>query len=205
MFFKRQKTHVRVIAGLGNPGKKYEGTRHNVGFEVLDLLAKEAGIEIKKRKFRGDYGKGKIDGIDVILVKPQTYMNVSGECIRPFLDYFGADPAADLIVICDDVNLDTGRLRIREKGSAGGHNGLKSIILQLGGSQDFLRVRVGVGQKPDEKDLADHVLDRFDAREAREMEEAKARAKDAVRALLTEPVSDVMTRYNRAGDQAQTH
>lgn len=194
MFWNREP--VTLIVGLGNPEKEYGGTRHNVGFEVIDRLARETGISIKQKKFRGESGKGVIDGKKVVLVKPQTYMNLSGECIRPFLDFYRLDASKDLIVICDDINLETGHIRIREKGSAGGHNGLKNIIQHLNGSTEFIRVRVGVGNKPDGGDLVKHVLGKFQGKDKEVMEETEERAAKAVRELLTNPIGNVQSRYN---------
>ena len=143
-----------VIAGLGNPKKEYENTRHNVGFDAVDLLADRHGIRVNEARHRGLVGKGIIAGQKVILLKPLTYMNLSGESIRDVVQYYKLDPSAQLVVLCDDINLDPGVLRIRKKGSAGGHNGLKNIIAQLG-RDDFCRVRIGVGSKPEGYDLAD--------------------------------------------------
>ena len=136
-----------VIAGLGNPGREYEGTRHNVGFMTLDALADKYNIDVREKAFKGLIGKGMIEGNKVILVKPQTYMNLSGECIRQVMDYYKVDPS-EFIVIYDDISLVPGGIRIRKKGSAGGHNGIKNIIAHLG-TQEFPRVRIGVGEKPD--------------------------------------------------------
>ena len=138
-----------IIAGLGNPKKEYENTRHNVGFEVIDALADHYGIRVIDRKHRALVGKGVIEGQKVLLAKPLTYMNLSGESLREIIDYYKEDPETQLLVICDDISLDVGQLRIRKKGSAGGHNGLKNIIANLG-TQDFMRLRVGV-----EKSLRD--------------------------------------------------
>ena len=186
-----------LIAGLGNPGSKYDQTRHNVGFQVLDRLAERNGISVNHKKFKAIAGKGMIDGQKVILIKPQTFMNLSGESIREFVDYYDLDPRTELIVICDDINLSEGRLRIRTKGSAGGHNGLKNIISHLGGSLEFTRVRVGVGGKPEGRDLADYVLGQFSGDDRKLMEKAEERAAQAIEALLTEPVERVMDEYNR--------
>ena len=150
-----------LIAGLGNPEKKYNGTRHNVGFGVIDVLSEKYDIDLTEAKFKGLYGKGRIAGERVILLKPLTYMNLSGESIRPLADYFKIDTESELIVISDDIELDPGVIRIRPGGSAGGHNGLKNIIAQLGHS-NFARVRVGVGKKPPRIDLVDWVLGHFD-------------------------------------------
>ena len=142
-----------IIAGLGNPTAQYRGTRHNVGFEVIDYLADKYNIDVTTKKFKGLIGTGAIEGQKVVLVKPQTFMNLSGECIQEVMNYYKTD-ISDLIVVYDDINLEPGQLRVRGKGSAGGHNGMKNIILHCN-SQDFPRVRVGIGAKPPKMDLAD--------------------------------------------------
>ena len=142
-----------LIAGLGNPGKEYENTRHNAGFMVLDALADKLGADISEKKHKALCGKAVIGGQKLILLKPQTYMNSSGESIRAAADYYKVDPE-DILVVYDDISLAPGQLRIRAEGSAGGHNGIKSIIAHLG-TQEFPRVRVGVGEKPPRMDLAD--------------------------------------------------
>ena len=152
-----------IIAGLGNPGKQYEHTRHNVGFDTLDKLAEKYHIPIDTQKHKAVCGSGYIEGQKVILVKPQTYMNLSGESLREIIDFYKLNPAEELIVIYDDISLDPGQLRIRAKGSAGGHNGIKNIIAHLG--SEFMRVKMGVGEKPAHYDLADYVLGRFPAEE----------------------------------------
>ena len=149
-----------IIAGLGNPDRQYEGTRHNAGFDVIDRIADKYNIAVDTKKHRALIGKGVIEGRKVILAKPQTYMNLSGESIRSMADYYKIDPEHELVVIYDDINLEPGQLRIREKGSAGGHNGIKNIIACLG-TQVFPRIRVGVGEKPSRYDLADYVLGHF--------------------------------------------
>ena len=136
-----------IIAGLGNPTEQYAGTRHNVGFDVIDALADKYNISVEGRKNRAFIGKGVIEGQKVILVKPQTFMNLSGESIRGLVDYYKIDPETELLVIYDDISLDVGQLRIRKKGSAGGHNGIKNIISHLG-TDAFPRIKVGVGEKP---------------------------------------------------------
>ena len=187
--------HMYIIAGLGNPTMQYEGTRHNAGFDVIDALADKYNISVDGRKNRAYIGKGIIEGQKVLLVKPQTYMNLSGESIGGLVDYFKIDEEQDLIVIYDDISLAPGQLRVRKKGSAGGHNGIKNIIAQIG-TQNFLRVKVGVGEKPAGWDLADYVLGHFSKEEQVLMEEAFLRAADAASALLTEDVERVMNQYN---------
>ena len=159
-----------IIAGLGNPTKEYEGTRHNVGFDVIDRLSEKYNIAVDTKKHRALIGKGMIAGQKVILAKPQTYMNLSGESIRSLLDYYKVDEEHELLVIYDDVSLGVGQLRIRAKGSAGGHNGIKNIIAHLGG-QVFPRIKIGVGEKPPKYDLADYVLGHFSKAEKVLMDE----------------------------------
>ena len=149
-----------LVAGLGNPGKQYEATRHNMGFDTIDYLIEEYKFPKGGVKFNAMYGKTMIGGEKVILMKPLSFMNLSGGPIRDMVNYFKIDPETELIVIYDDIDLDPGQLRIRKQGSAGGHNGIKDIIRQLG-TEKFLRIKVGVGAKPKGWDLADHVLGRF--------------------------------------------
>ena len=184
-----------IIAGLGNPGKEYENTRHNIGFDVIDRLAEEENIAVMESKHKALIGKGYVAGQKVILAKPQTFMNLSGESIREIVDYYKVDDTAELIVISDDISLDVGQLRIRKKGSAGGHNGLKNIIAHLGHEQ-FIRIKMGVGEKPKGWDLADYVLGHFSAPEAKVMEEASERAADAIRTILTDGADAAMNRFN---------
>ena len=185
-----------LIAGLGNPGKKYEKTRHNVGFDTLDLLAGKHGIEMKKRQCLALTGSGMIGGVKVLLVKPQTYMNLSGDSIASLLLYYGLDAEQDLIVISDDISLDPGALRIRAKGSAGGHNGLKNIIDRIG-TDHFARVRIGVGAKPAEWDLADFVLGRFSDDERKEADKACEEACEAIELMVSGQMQEAMNRFNR--------
>ena len=184
-----------VIAGLGNPGREYEGTRHNVGFMTLDALADKYNIDVREKAFKGLIGKGMIEGNKVILVKPQTYMNLSGECIRQVMDYYKVDPS-EFIVIYDDISLGVGQIRIRAKGSAGGHNGIKNIIAHLGG-QVFPRIKVGVGEKPPKWDLADYVLGHFSKEEQEQMEEGYEHAVCAVKEIVTGNIEAAMNEYNR--------
>ena len=183
-----------IIAGLGNPGTQYMGTRHNAGFSVIDALADQYNISVDTQKHKGMIGKGMIEGEKVILVKPMTYMNLSGECIREVMDYYKAD-IDDLIVIFDDISLEPGQLRIRKKGSAGGHNGIKSIIAHLG-TQEFPRIKVGVGAKPDRMDLADYVLGHFSQIESRVMDDAAKEAGQAAQAMILDGIEAAMNRYN---------
>ena len=146
-----------VIVGLGNPSREYKGTRHNAGFEVIDRISEKYNISVNIKKHRALIGKGMIQGKKVILAKPQTFMNLSGESVRSLVNFYQVDVTKELVVVYDDVSLGTGQLRIRAKGSAGGHNGIKNIISQIGG-QVFPRIKVGVGEKPPKMDLADYVL-----------------------------------------------
>ena len=165
--FKRRKTQqeecgkMNIIVGLGNPTREYENTRHNIGFMAIDALAEKYNISVLDCKHKALIGKGIINGNKVVLVKPLTYMNLSGEAVRAVIDYYKADAESELIVIYDDVSLDVGQLRIRKKGSAGGHNGIKNIIAHLG-HDVFMRIKIGVGEKPKGYDLADYVLGHLD-------------------------------------------
>ena len=185
-----------IIAGLGNPTKEYEGTRHNVGFDVIDRLSERYNIDVTMEKHRALIGKGMIAGQKVILVKPQTYMNLSGESIRSVIDYYKVDPEKELIVIYDDISLGVGQLRIRAKGSAGGHNGIKSIISSVGTS-NFMRIKVGVGEKPQGWDLADHVLGRFSTEDRKLVDEAIGRAAKAVDIMISQGADAAMNEYYR--------
>ena len=185
---------MKLIVGLGNPTDKYEGTRHNVGFEVVERIADEYGIGLDTIKHKGMYGKGKIDGITVVLLKPMTYMNLSGESVSAVASYYKIT-AEDIIVIYDDINLDVGRLRVRGKGSAGGHNGIKNMITHLH-TEEFPRVRVGVGMKPSKMDLADYVLSRFSKEEQEKMDESYDRAVKAAVMLVKDELEQAMNEYN---------
>lgn len=184
-----------IIVGLGNPTKEYEKTRHNVGFEVIDRLADMLGADVSEKKHRAYCGKAVIDGQKVILIKPQTYMNVSGESVRSAVDFYKVEPE-NIIVIYDDVSLAPGQLRIRAKGSAGGHNGIKSIISHLG-TQEFPRIKVGVGEKPKQMDLADYVLGHFAKGERDMMEEAFQEAAKAACDMVSDGIHAAMNRYNQ--------
>ena len=185
---------MKIIIGLGNPETKYVGTRHNMGFDVVDRLAYQHNIAMDSVKHKAMLGKGVIGGQKVILAKPLTYMNLSGESVRAILDFYKVTPA-DIIVVYDDIALDVGRIRVREKGSAGGHNGLKSII-ERAGSDQFVRIRVGVGEREEGKSLTDHVLERMDAGAFRTLAETADRAAEALDCLLAEGVEPAMNRYN---------
>ena len=184
-----------IIAGLGNPTLQYEGTRHNVGFDVIDMLADRYNISVDGRKGRALVGKGIIEGQKVLLVKPQTYMNLSGESLRELVNYYKIDEEHELLVIYDDISLDVGQLRIRKKGSAGGHNGIKNIIANLG-TDVFPRIKIGVGEKPKKYDLADYVLSRFSAEEQKIMDEAFGEAAEAAVMMMTTGAERAMNHYN---------
>lgn len=183
-----------LIAGLGNSTKEYDKTRHNVGFAVIDTLADKYRIDVSEKKHKALCGKGVIEGQKVLLVKPQTFMNLSGESIRAAVDYYKIKPE-DIIVIYDDISLDPGQLRIRLKGSAGGHNGIKNIIAHLG-TQEFPRIKVGVGAKPPRMDLADYVLSRFSPDEQKLMDEAFKEAAEAAASMMTDGAERAMNHYN---------
>lgn len=184
-----------IIVGLGNFGKEYVNTRHNIGFEVIDRLAARENISVLEMKHKAMIGKGIVAGEKCILAKPLTFMNASGESVRELVDYYKADATAQLIVISDDISLEPGQIRIRKKGSAGGHNGLKSIIACLG-HDNFMRVRLGVGEKPAQWDLADHVLGRFTSMEREKMDEASERAAEGVRTILSQGADAAMNEWN---------
>ena len=185
---------MKLIVGLGNPTNQYEGTRHNVGFDVIDKMADEYGIGLDVIKHKGMYGKGKINGQTVILLKPMTFMNLSGESVSQVAAYYKVDPS-DIIVVYDDINLDVGRLRVRGKGSAGGHNGIKNIIAHLH-TEEFPRVRVGVGMKPPRMDLADYVLSHFSDEDQKIMDEGYDKAIKAITLLVNDELEKAMNDYN---------
>ena len=186
-----------LIVGLGNPGKNYERTRHNCGFRALDILANKLGCKIDKSKFQGLYGQAIYNGKKLFLLKPQTYMNLSGRSVLQLSAYYSIPPQR-IIVLFDDISLAPGRLRIRADGSAGGHNGIKSIIAELG-SQDFPRVKIGVGEKPHpEQELADWVLSTFSSAEEKALTFSLDCASDAALMLTEKSVADTANRYNGA-------
>ena len=190
---------MKFIIGLGNPTAQYVGTRHNIGFDAVTRLADIHRISVTEKKHKALCGKGIIEGQKVVLVKPQTYMNLSGESVREVLDFYKAGPE-DVIVLYDDINLAPGQLRVREKGSAGGHNGIKSIISHLG-TEEFARVRIGVGEKPAGWDLADYVLGRFPAEEEPLMREALDNAAKACELFVAEELSVAMNQFNKKKKQ----
>ncbi len=184
-----------VIVGLGNPEKKYEGTRHNIGFAVIDALADKYNISIKDKKHKALCGTGVIEGVKVMLVKPLTYMNLSGDSVADVMNFYKLDPEEDMLVVYDDISFAPGNIRVRKKGSAGGHNGIKSIIARCG-TQNFMRVRVGVGEKPEGWDLADHVLGHFSDEDSRLVREAVDDAIGAIVMMSRGDVDQAMNNYN---------
>ncbi len=184
-----------LIVGLGNPGREYAHTRHNAGFRALDILAEKLGCKVDKMKFQGLYGQANYRGRKLLLLKPQTYMNLSGRSVLQLSAFFRVPPK-NIIVLFDDISLDPGRLRVRSDGSAGGHNGIKSIIQELG-CQDFPRVKIGVGAKPHpDFDLADWVLSGFTAQEEKALQPALERAADAALAVMEYGVPEAANRFN---------
>ena len=189
-----------IIAGLGNPGRKYDNTRHNIGFMVIDAAAEKYNIAVTEKKHKALIGKGIIGGEKVLLVKPQTFMNLSGESIREVIDYYKIEEKTELIVISDDISLDVGTLRIRKKGSAGGHNGLKNIILHLG-HDEFRRIKIGVGEKPVEYDLVDYVLGHFGKEDSELIEESVKKAAEAIEKMITDGPDAAMNQFNKKAEK----
>ncbi len=190
---------MRLIFGLGNPEKDYKGTRHNVGFETINKLAYDFNIEINKAKFRAHIGEGFIANEKVMLIKPQTYMNLSGECVREIVHFYKLS-AEDIIVIYDDIDLDIGQIRIRKKGSAGGQNGMKNILYHLE-TDEFIRIRIGVGEKPKGWNLADYVLSRFKPSEMEDIISGITKAGDAVETIIRLGVSEAMNIFNKKSEK----
>lgn len=190
-----------LIIGLGNPGKQYEHTRHNIGFDVMDAIAEKYNICISEKKHKALYGKGMIEGKKVVLAKPQTFMNLSGESVFELLNYYKLDPEDKMIVIYDDISLAPGNIRIRKKGSAGGHNGIKNIIAMIG-TQNFLRIKVGVGEKPKGWDLADHVLGHFSRDDREAVDQASLFALKALAMMLQGDTDAAMNEFNSKKKEA---
>ncbi|WP_413376999.1 aminoacyl-tRNA hydrolase [Alkalihalobacillus sp. 1P02AB] len=185
---------MKLIVGLGNPGEKYAGTRHNIGFDIIDSCAKTLGIELNQAKFKGIYGTGVVNGEKVYLLKPLTYMNLSGESVRPLMDYFQI-PLEDLVVIYDDLDLPAGKIRLRKKGSAGGHNGIKSLIQHLG-TQEFNRIRVGVDRPKNGEPIVQYVLGKYHPDERQAIAESIEQATKAVEAWTSASFLEVMNKFN---------
>ena len=185
---------MKLVAGLGNPGRDYAGTRHNIGFGVIARISDKYNIPVTGKEHKAICGKGMIGGEKVILAQPQTFMNLSGECVRSLVDYYKLE-SEDIIIAYDDIDLEVGQLRIRSKGSAGGHNGIKNIISHLG-TNEFPRVKVGVGGKPEGGDLVRHVLGRFSREDEKVIGEVLDVAVEAVETILSDGVEAAMNRYN---------
>lgn len=183
-----------LIVGLGNPGPKYKYTRHNVGFLCIDAIAEELNIPVKTIKFKGLYGEGNVNGKKVRLLKPETYMNESGQSVREAMTYFKI-PVEDILVIVDDIDIEFASIRIRKKGSAGTHNGLKSVIYQIQ-SDAFPRIKIGVGQKLPQQDLASFVLSGFSQEEGKAIEKAIEMAKDSAISIVKKGIDETMNKYN---------
>lgn len=188
-----------IVIGLGNPGKRYENTRHNVGFDTVELLSRRHGILLTKIKHKALLGDGKISGKRVILVKPQTYMNLSGESVREILEWYKV-PAKNIIIVYDDIDLPVGKLRLRPRGSAGTHNGMRSVIYQIE-SDGFPRIRIGVGGPPEGWDLANYVLSKFSGEDKKKVEEAIVNAADAVETIIRSGINMAMNKFNNNGTQ----
>ncbi|MGB8453380.1 MAG: aminoacyl-tRNA hydrolase [Anaerocolumna sp.] len=184
-----------IIIGLGNPTRECQATRHNIGFDVITRISDDYNIPLDIKKHKAICGRGFIEGEKVVIVQPQTYMNLSGESVRELVDFYKVTPQ-EVIVIYDDISLEVGQLRLRSKGSAGGHNGIKSIISHLG-TQDFLRIKVGVGDKPAGWDLADYVLSRFKEEEQPVIRDAVKKSSEAVKSIIKDGMESAMNIYNR--------
>ncbi len=199
-FFKRRKsepgsaTDTYVIVGLGNPGKEYEETRHNMGYRAIDVLSSDENIEIKKHKFHSLIGQGRIAGKKAVLVKPETYMNRSGIAARESAMYFDV-PSQNLIVIYDDIDLPAGSIRIRKSGGAGTHNGMKSVVQELG-TKDFIRIRIGIGAASGDEDLVDRVIGKVPKSEQAVLQKAAEEAAQAVKDIIEIGADNAMNRHN---------
>ncbi len=189
---------MKLVVGLGNPGPRYAGTRHNVGFRIVEALCARHRIPVNEGRFQGRFGAGRIRDVEIAILEPQTYMNASGECVAQALRGLAiGDPSRDLLVVYDDVDLPVGRIRIRPSGSDGGHNGMADIIAVLG-RQDFARLRFGIGRPERGAGTTEHVLARFSPEEEEILGERVSQAVDAIEALLIEGVSAAMNRFNAA-------
>ena len=186
---------MKLIVGLGNPGKQYESTRHNIGFEVIDALSNQLNIPLNQSKFKGMYGVGLYNGAKVVLLKPLTYMNLSGESVRAIMDYYQIE-LEDLLVVYDDLDLSVGKIRLRQKGSPGGHNGIKSIVAHIG-TQQFNRIRIGIDRPQPGMSVPDYVLGRFRPEEQAFTQEAVKKSADACAVWLEKPFLQVMNEYNQ--------
>ena len=183
---------MKLVVGIGNPGRRYEGTRHNVGFDVIETLGRADGIDVRRKRFDALIGEGRIRDVPVVLMKPQTFVNVTGKAVRPALDFWKLSPD-DVLVVCDDANIELGRLRIRRGGSSGGHRGLESIETHLG-TDAYPRLRIGIGRRGE--DLVDHVLGRFSKAERQVMDETIIDAARAVGVWLVGGIDVCMNEFN---------
>lgn len=183
-----------IIVGLGNPGNRYDNTRHNVGFDTVDFLADKYGIKISRLKHKAVCGEGEIEGVKAVLAKPQTYMNLSGESVRDMVEWYKI-PLNNVILVYDDIDLQLGKIRVRPRGSSGTHNGMRSVLYHLQ-SEDFPRVRIGIGRPPEGWELADYVLSRFSDEERKIINESIAQAADAVVSIIKSGVEIAMSRFN---------
>ncbi len=184
-----------IIAGLGNPTREYKNTRHNIGFDAIDYIARKIGVDVEIKKHKALIGKGNLEGEKLILAKPQTYMNLSGESIREMIHYYKIVPKEQLIILYDDISLKPGQLRIRAKGSSGGHNGIKSIINNIC-TDEFIRIKIGIGEKPIGYDLADYVLGRFSREERKQVKDAFEQACEAVELMVQGKTEQAMNQFN---------
>lgn len=191
----KAREKMKLIVGLGNPGKQYEKTRHNIGFEVIDELAQQLSIPLNQSKFKGLFGIGLHNGEKVILLKPLTYMNLSGESIRAIMDYYQID-LDDFVVIYDDLDLPVGKIRLRQKGSAGGHNGIKSTVAHLG-TQEFNRIRIGIDRPKNGMKVPDYVLGRFQNEELVLTKDSVQKSAEACKAWIGRPFLQVMNDFNQ--------
>ena len=199
MFWRKlgkSNSDLFVIVGLGNPGKEYTASRHNAGYLAIDRLMDRYGIKLSSKKFDGLSGRGTIDGRKVMLVKPTTFMNNSGRCVKKIVDYYKLDPANDLVILYDDIDLEPGMMRVRTKGSAGSHNGMKSVIQHLK-TQEFARIRIGVGTPPPQMDLVDWVLGKIPKEEIPLIRDVCDDICEAVPMIIAEDTEAAMNRYNR--------
>ncbi len=199
MFWRKlgkSNSDLFVIVGLGNPGKEYTASRHNAGYLAIDRLMDRYGIKLSSKKFDGLSGRGTIDGRKVMLVKPTTFMNNSGRCVKKIVDYYKLDPANDLVILYDDIDLEPGMMRVRTKGSAGSHNGMKSVIQHLK-TQEFARIRIGVGTPPPQMDLVDWVLGKIPEEEIPLIRDVCDDICEAVPMIIAEDTEAAMNRYNR--------
>lgn len=186
-----------IIAGLGNPTREYKNTRHNIGFDAIDYIARKIGVDVEIKKHKALIGKGNLEGEKLILAKPQTYINLSGESIREMIHYYKIVPKEQLIILYDDISLKPGQLRIRAKGSSGGHNGIKSIINNIC-TDEFIRIKIGIGEKPIGYDLADYVLGYFSKEERENMDQCVKRVYEGVKCILTNNIQKAMNDFNQS-------